>query len=173
MTRRIKLIVLIGYLSIICVVMLAYRSNRNQKTKKLRAQLAQIESEKARQAATKAEFDRISRLFPQTGDSMDFARNLHMVAEESGLKTHEVSTDTASIKKNARPGNGSGPAELKRLRLQIVCTGTYRAMAEYVRLVQNQRQLHRIIDMKLSSQDDLVKGSLSVELYFLPGLRGA
>jgi Tfp pilus assembly protein PilO len=167
LTRQNKLIALIAYLLVLTVCMLVYRSNRTTKIKRLRADLARITAEQDRTRAAETEVTRLTRLIPAEANTPAFIEALYRSARESGLKQHEVSTESDKSSGTARPG-GTDTATIAKHRLKISTTGSYRNFAEYLRRLQNTERFNRITDFKLTPDTAQLKGSLTVELYSLP-----
>lgn len=169
MTRQNKLIALIAYLLIVTLFMLAYRSNRAAKVKRLRADLARVTANQNKARADEAEVARLTLLIPAEAGTPAFIETLYRAARESGLKQHEVSTEGDKSAAAARPGGtGAGPAAIATQRLKVSATGSYRDFAEYVRRLQNMERFNRITDFKLTPDTAQLKGTLTIELYSLP-----
>lgn len=167
MTRRNKLIVLIFYLLTLTLCMSFYRSDRSKKIKLLHAELARVASEKEKVRAAEAEVSRLTKLVPSETNTYAFIETLYQLARESGLKQHEVITESEKRADTARPG-GANTSEVAKHRLKISANGSYRSFAEYVRKIQNIERFNRIIDFKLSPDAFQLKGTLTIELYSLP-----
>jgi len=150
--------------------MLAYRSNRATKIKRLQADLARISAERDKARAAESEVSRLTRLVPTEANSPAFIESLYRFAKESGLKQHEVSTEAVRGSGTARPG-GSDPSAITIHRLKVSASGSYRNFAEYVRRLQNVERFNRLTDFKLAPDTDRLKGILTVELYSLPAKR--
>lgn len=167
MTRKNKLIILVSYLTVLCLVMFIYRGNRAIKIKKLQAELAEIESEKMKSNAIQKELARISSSIPSDSAPFSYMEQLFQASTDAGLKLHEVTTEAAGSQTSARPGAAEALV-VKRKRIRVQATGSYRSVAEYIRNIQNMKQLSRIIEMKLSADEGQTKGSLLIEFYSLP-----
>jgi Tfp pilus assembly protein PilO len=167
LTRQNKIIVLIAYLLILAVFMIAYRSNRAAKVKRLRAELASINAAQDKSRAGETEITRLNQLIPADANTPVFIETLYRAARESGLKQHEVSTEAEKSSGNARPG-GSDTSTITKHHLKISAIGSYRNFAEYVRRLQNFERFNRITDFRLSPDVTQLKGTLTVELYSLP-----
>lgn len=147
--------------------MIAYRSNRATKVKRLRGDLARISAEQYKTRAAETEVSRLTRLVPAEVNSPAFIETLYRTAQESGLKQHEVSTEADRGSGTARPG-GSDPSAIAKHRFKVSASGSYRSFAEYVRRLQNIERFNRITDFKLTPDAAQLKGTLTVELYSLP-----
>ena len=147
--------------------MLAYRSNRTTKIKRLKADLARISTEQDKAHAAEAEVARLTRLIPTEASTPAFIEALYRSAKESGLKQHEVSTEADKASGSARPGS-SDTSLIAKQRIRISASGSYRSFAEYVRRLQNSERFNRIIDFKLTPNATQLSGNLTVELYSLP-----
>lgn len=168
LTRKNKLIVLIAYLLILAVSMLAYLSNRTVKTTRLRADLARMSAELVKSRSTETEVTRLARLIPAEANTPVFIETLFRAARESGLKQHEVSTEAGKNSGTARPGGSETAGSITKQRIKVSASGSYRSFAEYVRRVQNIERFNRITDFKLTPDAAQLKGTLTVELYYLP-----
>ncbi|HIJ80633.1 MAG TPA: type 4a pilus biogenesis protein PilO [Desulfuromonadales bacterium] len=170
MTRKNKLTILVIYLICLCIIMLAYRIDRTKKMKRLRAAIAQVEADRDRVRAVEAEVDRLSRLIPVEAGVPAFVEELYRCAKESGLRLHEVVTETDKEKKPVATRSGTA-VEIEAVsthRLKISAAGSFRQLSEYVRRVQNIERFNRITDFKMSPDGGQVKGAFTVELFSLP-----
>lgn len=167
MTQRNKLIVLIAYLLVLSVCLVAYRSNRAAKVKRLRADLAKIGADQTKVRANENEVNRLTRLIPADANIPAYIENLYRTAREAGLTQCEVTTEADKGSGAARPG-GSETSNIAKHRLKLTASGTYRHFAELLRLVQNSERFNRIIDFKLVPEGAPLKGFMTVELYSLP-----
>jgi Tfp pilus assembly protein PilO len=147
--------------------MLVYRSSRASGVKSLRSDLARIRAEQDKARAAETEVAHLTRLFPAEAGSPAIIEALYRYARESGLKQHEVSTEAGRSSGTARPG-GSDTSLITRHRFKVSAVGSYRNFAEYIRRIQNIERFNRITDFKLTPDDALLKGTLTVELYSLP-----
>lgn len=147
--------------------MLVYRSNRATKVKLLRADLARITAEQNKTRAAEAEVARLTLLIPAEANTPAFIEALYRSARESGLKQHEVSTESDKNSGAARPG-GTDTSTIAKHRLKVSAIGSYRDFAEYLRRLQNTERFNRITDFKLTPDTAQLKGTLTVELYSLP-----
>jgi Tfp pilus assembly protein PilO len=84
------------------------------------------------------------------------------------LKEHEVTSDAGKSTGTARPGGNDTKETVSKLILRVRTTGSYRSFAEYVRRLQNSERFFRITEFKLSPDTAQLKGTLTVELYYLP-----
>lgn len=167
MTRKNKLIILIAYLLILAIVTIGYRVNRYAKIKRLRAELIRITTEQNKAAAGEAELAVMVRSIPTETNSPAFIESLYRCAAESGLKQHEVATETAKSQGTARPGAADTSTLIKH-RIKVSANGSYRQFAEYLRRVQNIERFKRITDFKLAPDAGQLKGTCVVELYSFP-----
>ncbi len=168
LTRQNKLIILITYLLILLLVMIAYRYNRAAHVKRLRADLTRITAEQNTTRTAENEVTRLSRLIPAEANSPAFIESLYTIARESGLKQHEVSTEAGKGSGTSRPGGSDATGLISKQILKINAAGSYRNFAEYVRRLQNIERFCRITNFTLSPDAAQLKGTLTVELYFLP-----
>ncbi|MDU0459964.1 MAG: type 4a pilus biogenesis protein PilO [Geobacteraceae bacterium] len=167
MTRQSKLIALVAYLLVLTVVMLGYRTNRAAKVKRLRTELASTTLAQNKKRAEEAELARLTRLIPVGSDTPAFMESLYRCAHESGLKQHEVATETSGQKTSARPGAADSGSVTKH-RIKVSATGNFRTFAEYLRRVQNIERFNRITEFKLAPDSGQLRGTITVELYSLP-----
>jgi Tfp pilus assembly protein PilO len=147
--------------------MFGYRTNRYAKIKKLRADLAKLTSEQNKNGNVEAEAARLARMIPAEANGPAFVEALYRCARESGLKQHEVATEGVKTQETARPGAAKSTS-IATHRIKVSAGGSYRSFAEYLRRVQNIERFNRIIDFKLAPDADQIKGTLTIELYYLP-----
>jgi Tfp pilus assembly protein PilO len=155
------------YLVILAISMLAYRTNRSSKVKRLHADLAKISADQDKLRATEAEANRLTKLIPANAGIPAYIEALYLSARESGLKQCVVSTEVNKSSGSARPGSSESTTITKH-RLKVAADGTYRNFAEFVRKVQNSERLIRITDLKLIPNEAQLKGALTIELYSIP-----
>lgn len=167
MTRQGKLITLVVYLLLLAVVMLGYRTNRAAKVKRLRAELARITSEQNKTRSDEMEMARLTRLIPTEAGTPAFMESLYRCAHESGLKQHEAATETGAGTASARPG-GADASSVTKQSIKVSAVGGFRNFAEYFRRIQNIEHFNRIVEFKLTPDDGQLKGTITVELYYLP-----
>lgn len=160
---------MITYLVILLLVMTAYRINRAAHIKRLQTDLTRITAEQNSTRTVENELTGLSRLIPAEAKSPEFIETLFIIARESGLKQHEASTEAAKSSGTPRPGGSDTTASMSRQIIKIHAVGSYRNFAEYVRRLQNLERKCRITDFTLSPDIGQLKGTLTVELYFLPG----
>lgn len=166
MTRRSKLIILIGYLLILTVFMIAYRNNRAKKVKILKAQLAKAEMEKELVRKGEMELSKLSKLFPRESNSSAVVGSLYTFAKEAGLKQHDVTTDLN--KQSAKRQGIANSSSVVKNSIKISVLGNFRQVAEYIRKVQSMERFNRITEFKLTPSENLVSGTLTIEIFSLP-----
>jgi len=170
LSRRTKLIILIGYLIILIVSLFAYKLKRAKKEKTLKAAISQINAEKDKKRRGELELKKIMGTIPLEVDTTAIVSSLYTFAKDSGLKSHDVSTEGAGggDKLSARAATKANKDGLKKSRFRIAISGGFRNMAEYVRNIQNMERFNKIIEMKFSAdKDSVVKGNIVVEYYSL------
>lgn len=149
--------------------MLSYRVNRAKKIKRLQADIAGVSAQKDKTRAAEAEAARLARLIPDAADTPAFIESLYGAARESGLTQHEVTTEAEKSGGGAaRPGGSGGASIVARQRLKVSASGNFRSFAEYIRRVQNMERFNRIMEFRLVPDADQIKGTLAIELYYLP-----
>ena len=148
--------------------MLSYRMNRSAKVKRLRGDLARITAEQDKTRTAETEVSKLMKLFPADNNSAAFIETLYSVARESGLKQHEVSSETDKGATSARPGGAEAASAIAKHLFKVNASGSYRSFAEYMRRVQNIERFNRITDFKLIPDATQLKGTLTIELYSLP-----
>lgn len=167
MTRQNKLIILIAYLVLLCIVMAFYKRNRAQKIKLLHTEISRVEADRMNRRVADNEAARLENQIPSSLDITTFMEELFRCAGESGLKEHEITTEPGGGVGPARPSAGT-PTSVVSQRLRVSISGSYRSVAEYIRLVQNLKRLNRISEFKLSSDNGQTIGLITIELYALP-----
>ncbi|MDD2364857.1 MAG: hypothetical protein PHN84_01695 [Desulfuromonadaceae bacterium] len=168
MTRQSKLIILVAYLLILSVVMFSYRTNRSKKVKLIRAELSRVESEKNKVRRDENELARISRLIPSEADSTAVVEALYRFAKESGLTQHNVKTEVNKKLTSARNRRSSNNLTVAANRINVNTIGSFRQTAEYIRRLQNMERFNRIAELRLTPSENVVKASLTVEVFSLP-----
>jgi Tfp pilus assembly protein PilO len=168
LTRQTKLIILVAYLLFLTIVMLAYRSDRTKKTKQLKAEIARVDAEKDKNRKGEAELARISRLIPAESNSTGVIESLYGYAKDSGLTEHYVATEADNRQTSARPNavNDSGTVTTNRIKINVA--GSFRQIAEYIRRVQSMQRFNRITEFKLTPAENMVKGTLTLEIFSMP-----
>lgn len=151
--------------------MLVYRSNRATKVKRLRADLARISAEQDKVLAAETEVARLTRQIPADASTPEFIETLYRFAKESGLKQHEVATETNKSSGSARPGGSDASSAITKHHLKVSASGSFRSFAEYIRRLQNTERFNRITEFKLAPDSSQLKGTLTIELYSIPAIR--
>lgn len=167
MTSKSKLIALVAYLLVLAVAVLGYRTNRAAKVKRLRSELSVITAEQNKVRASEQEVVRLSKLIPVEANTPAFIETLYRYAHESGLKQHEAVTEAGTGTASARPG-AANTGSVAKQRIKISAVGSYRNFAEYLRRVQNIERFNRVSEFNLTPDDGQLKGTITVELYYLP-----
>lgn len=170
MTRRAKLIILIGYLCCLVVFLFAYKTNRKKKIMSAKAVISQIQTAKDEKRKKEQELKNLMKTIPAAPDTTSIISAFYGYAKSSSLKSHEVSTEKSSTAiasaraaKNLQAANG-----LQSNRFKITISGGFRNIAEYIREIQNMPRFNRITDMKLTAdKDGVVKGAITIEFYSL------
>jgi len=166
-TRRNKLIILVAYLLVLATSLPLYRFKRSSTDKRLRSEISSTRSEIEKINAAAGEMDKLRRLFPAEAGTASFIEDLYAAAKQSGLRAHEASTDNSAPRIPSRGTSKSD--ELSRFRYMVTVEGSYRAIAEYIRRVQNIERLKHITTIKLAPGKQGVTGTLSMELFAMRG----
>jgi Tfp pilus assembly protein PilO len=164
-TRRNKLIILTIYLMVLAVVLPLYRLKRSSADKRLQAEISASKNEIIKIKASSME--RLRRMFPMEAHTALFVEDLYTAALQSKLATHEVSTESSAQRSPAR--KVAQPEDLTTFNFKVTVEGSYRSIAEYIRIVQNIERFKRITDIKLSPGKLGVAGTISLELISLKG----
>jgi Tfp pilus assembly protein PilO len=167
LTSKNKLIALIAYLLVLAVAVFGYRTNRAAKVKRLRSELSVITAEQNKTRSSEKELARLSHLIPAEANTPAFIESLYRYAHESGLKQHEAMTESGASTTSARPG-AADTGSVAKQRIKISAIGSYRNFAEYLRRVQNIERFNRVTEFTLAPEAGQLKGSIIVELYYLP-----
>lgn len=167
MTRRNKLIILVAYLLILATALPLYHFRRSSADKRLRSETGSTRSEIEKINAAAGEMDKLRRLFPAEAGTASFIEDLYAAAKQSGLRAHEASTDNTAPRTSSRATSKSD--ELSRFRFIVTVEGSYRAIAEYIRRIQNVERLKHITTIKLAPGKQGVTGVLSMELFAMKG----
>lgn len=167
MTRQSKLIILAIYLILVAIFMVGYRANRAKKVKLLRSQIATVRNEQEKVRRGEAELAKLSKLFPSEVGTTVVVEELYRYARESGLKQHELATISEKKQASSRPGVVKTGSSLDATPIKISIIGSFRQIAEYIRLVQNMERFNRISEFKLTPDELGVKGTMTIELYSL------
>lgn len=145
------------------LVLLAYQNIRLKSTNRLNEELRAIAAETSRITAAGNELARLKKLFPIEADVSSFVENMYQCAQASGITRHEVSTVTAG-----QTGKAAGKeAALKIYRVKVSFSGTYRNIAEYIRLVQSIERFKRISSFEMKSENGQIMTTLMLELFSL------
>ena len=167
MTRRNKLIILVGYILILAIALPIYRFKRNTSFKRLRSEISTAKNETGKINAATREMDNLRRLFPADAGTASFIEDLYVTAQQSKLLSHDVSLENTPARSAAR--GTTQPDDLSRNRFVVKVEGSYRSIAEYIRRVQNIERFKRITDIQLAPDKQGVTGKLSLELIALKG----
>lgn len=150
--------------------MTAYRGNRAKKVKLLKSQISQIENEKEKVRKGEEELKRLSKLFPTQADSGVVVESLYRFAKESGLKQHDIATESTNKQTSTRPTEANKDSIVKH-SIKISVLGSFRQIAEYIKLIQSMERFNRITEFKLTPFENMVSGTITVEIFSIPRVK--
>lgn len=173
MTRKNKLIILIIYLFALSLALPLYLTKRNKADKRLKADIQALEQDQAKIKAGVYEVAQLRMQFRGEAGTAQFVESLYAAAKEAKLTAHEVSTEGGSAaKRSASRGGKTDGDDLQSERVKIHVEGAFRAIAEYVRLLQNTERFKRIKELKLAPGKQAITGDIVIELYSIKGNHG-
>ena len=167
MTRQNKLIILASYLLILAVALPLYRLKRNAADRRLQSEISSAKGEIEKINTAALEMDRLRRLFPAETSSASFIEDLYTAAQQAKLTTHEVSSENNATRPSSRVASQAD--ELSRFRFKVDVEGSFRSIAEYIRIVQNIERFKHVSAIQLAPGKNGVMGTISLELFSLKG----
>jgi Tfp pilus assembly protein PilO len=167
LTQQNKLTILAVYLLILALSLPLYRLKRNATDKRLQAEINTTKVELAKINTATIEMNRLHRLFPPEAHTTSFIEDLYTAAQQAKLTTHEVSSENTATRPSSRVASQAD--ELSRFRFKVDVEGSFRSIAEYIRIVQNIERFKHVSAIQLAPGKKGVMGTISLELFSLKG----
>jgi len=166
---------------VICMVaglclLLAYMKVRQRDLKKIQGELATTTAQRNDLVMANQEMTKLIGRYGAGADVPAFVEEMHRYARQVGLADdYELS----SSQKNSSPSRSSGANQkaagstLVVSRMRISLHGEYRDIAEYLRLLQEDKNPKKFIDLKMVQEKGVPRLNLNLELYSYRGENGA
>lgn len=155
---RNKLLILTAYLLVLLVLLTAYHKRRIDSIKKTQGNISRVKGEIAAINNKLAEIDGYKKRLSSRPQILAYIESLYRLADENRLKFHEVVTENAQ-------SSAGNTALIASTRLKVTVKGDFRPVVEYVRSISNQQQFGRIIDLKITAEQNSLLGTIAIELF--------
>lgn len=170
MKKRTDRIIVLALLGLAVVCSAVYFMERSRAIARIRVEVGNLQRQSLSQSPAFITPERLLRMFPgQPGISL-FVDGLYQHAQKAGIRNLEVQT-LAPKDKGPRAG-GRKEEKTKVLQafpLRIMMDGTYRNIAEYMRLMQNDDRFIRILELELQPGKDLHRAIMTLEIFSIEG----
>lgn len=151
---------------------LVFVKKRSADSTRLQTELQRIEADRARLGKAASDLVGMKKVFPRDADVAAFIEQLYLCAQEAAVRNHTVVTAQRS---GAADGGGeranrtaaAGKDGIETHRLLVSLEGSYRDVAEYIRLVQNMERFKKITVFSLKPADGVLSAAVELELYTL------
>jgi Tfp pilus assembly protein PilO len=158
-------------LAALMVAFLVFLKKTNVDSRRLQAELRKIEADRARLVTVERELAQLRRSVPHDADVPAFIESLYLCAQETSARNHTVVTverggGAAGIERTNR-APVKGKDGLERHHLLVSLQGSYRDLAEYIRLVQNMERFKKITAFQMKPADGILSATVELELYTL------
>ena len=156
-------------------LLLVYMKVRQRDLKKIQGELATTMTQRNDLLKANQEVAALVARYGAGADIPAFVEQMHRSARQVGIgDDYELSSD----QKNsfaARPGGGNQKAPAAALevsRMRISLHGEYRDIAEYLRLLQADKNPKNFTDLKMVQERGVPRLNLNLELYSYRGENG-
>lgn len=171
MKKRTDIVVFVIFLGLAAVLSFVYSMERSRAIGRIRMEMESLHLQQQQRPPTVSEPENLGRMFPPRAELPLFVDGLYEYARKSGIRNLEVQT-LASKEKIQRTGGRKEEKKTRLLRayqLRIQMEGTYRNIAEYIRLMQNSERFTRILELEIEPGKDLLKAAMMLEIYSIEG----
>ncbi len=138
--------------------------NRQNEATQLQKELLRLQSEQEILQQGAAEALSLEKDYAAAADVAAFTEELYDCARQANIREHEVTTRRAG--EQLQTGRrGKKNSELKVDRLQVVMTGSFRQIAEYIDRAQRLDAHKKIVEIDLLPGEKKLGASLTFDLY--------
>lgn len=161
------------FLVIGLIILAFYLYIRNPETsiEELRQERATVVSEEAKLRIANQELEELANRYSIKVNMAEFVEHLYLFAREAGISDHQLVTKNVNTAlgqggtgRSTRTVNRGAPGFHIR-SMEIVLTGGYRNIAEYIRLVQTMDNPTRITQLTMKPLKDKLQLKMILELY--------
>lgn len=166
---------------IVCIViglclLLAYLQVRQRSLKKIQGELATTQALNNDLAAANRELAELVRRYGAGADVPTFVEKMHRYSKQLGIAVdYELSSNPKSSgggRRSSGANQGAVGTNLVVSRMKVSLDGEYRDVAEYLRLLQEDKSPKKVIDFKVIQEKGVPKLNLNLELYSYRGENG-
>ncbi|MGC2063020.1 MAG: hypothetical protein WA610_08575 [Thermodesulfovibrionales bacterium] len=170
MKKRTDIIIYIVCLVLAVIISAVYYMERARAIRGLRSETEALSRQQPSRQEPVTAPERLGRMFPRQPELPLFIDGLYQYALKSDIINLDVQT-LHPREKGARTG-GSKEEKASILRsypLRITMEGTYRNIAEYIRLMQNSERFTRVLELEIQPGNDLHKATMTLEIFSAAG----
>lgn len=143
---------------------------------KLQQEVRTMQAEESEMRIANMEMEELTNRYSVKADVPGFIEELYRFADQAVIEDHQVTTrgKQGPVRQQVpAAGRNKTVAGLDITRLEVVGHGTFRNIAEYLRLVQAADSPKRIIEMRIVPGQDSLQLNMVLELYSYKGSDGA
>ncbi|MBA4371342.1 MAG: hypothetical protein C0402_00600 [Thermodesulfovibrio sp.] len=171
MKKRTDLLIFMLVLGLAAVLSGVYGIQRSRALAQVRVEMETLLRQPAFRPPTFTAPEKLVRMFPQQPDISVFVDGLYQHAHKSGIRNLEVQTLPTKDRGPRVTGRKDEKAKktMQALPLRIVMEGTYRNIAEYMRLMQNDERFTRVVELEIQPGKDLLRATMTLEIFSIAG----
>ncbi|MDA8084859.1 MAG: hypothetical protein M0024_14475 [Nitrospiraceae bacterium] len=169
MKKRNEIIIFSVFLCAALVSSLLYVVNREKALRRMKSETEDLYRQPAGQEGAGLPAN-LALMFPDKPGIAPFADSLALYAQKAGVRNLEV--QTVEQKGTGRPGRGAKAGKGSAMRahvIKVAMEGSYRSIAEYIRLVQNSERFCRLTELDIRPGRELLKAGMTLEIYSIGG----
>ena len=172
MKKRTDRIIFIIFLGLAAVISAVYIMERSHALGRIRLDMETLHRQQQSRPLAVAEPERLVRMFPPRPDLSLFVDELYEYGRKSGIMNLEVQS-LPSKEKGRQTGDGKEEKTrvMRSYPLRIMMEGTYRTIAEYIRLMQNSERFTRVLELEIQPGKDLDvhRATMTLEIFSIAG----
>ncbi len=165
MKKRTDIVIFIVCIGLAAVLSAVYAMERTRAIGKIRQDLETLHGQQPSRPPAAAP-ESLVRMFPRQPELSLFVDGLYQYAGKSGVRNLEVQT-LPLREKIVRTGGRKDQkaAAMRSYPVRIMLEGSYRAIAEYIRLVQNSERFTRVLEFDIQPGKDLHRATMNLEIF--------
>jgi Tfp pilus assembly protein PilO len=168
--KRTDIVIFIAFIGLAVLLSSVYYVGRSRLRGEIRLELEALRSQQQLRTPVVSEPERLGRMFPLQPELSAFVDGLYRYARKSGIRNIEVQTLAAKDRAPRPAGRKDVPTKLMRsYPLRIMMEGTYRNIAEYIRLLQNSERFTRVRELEIEPGKGALKATMTLEIFSIEG----
>jgi Tfp pilus assembly protein PilO len=168
--KRTDIVIFIIFFGLAAVLSAVYIMERSRAIGKVRMDIESLHRQQSSRPLKVIAPERLVRMFPQQPELSLFVDGLYQHARKSGIRNLEVQTLPSKEKGPRTGGRKEERATLMRsYPLRIMMEGTYRTIAESIRLMQNSERFIRVVELEIQPGKDVHRAFMTLEIFSIAG----